>query len=189
MRGKKYNITKGDFFGKLEVISDKFSVKTKSSSRCYYKVKCSCGKIFDTSGTSLRAKNKKSCVTCAMQKREQNKLFISQEQQLYNKYIILRSKTINLDYDISMEEFLKTIKSDCFYCDSEPVDSVLFSKRKYVNNKPFKVNGIDRVDSNKGYITGNIVPCCTVCNVMKMDLSLKDFFDRINKIYNKHLNK
>jgi len=29
--------------------------------------------------------------------------------------------------------------------------------------------GIDRIDSSKGYVEGNVTSCCTRCNTMKMD--------------------
>lgn len=43
--------------------------------------------------------------------------------------------------------------------------------------------GIDRLDSNKGYIDGNMVPCCAQCNIMKLDYDINDFKKQIIKIY------
>jgi len=28
-------------------------------------------------------------------------------------------------------------------------------------------SGIDRLDNTKGYIIGNIVSCCTICNIIR----------------------
>ena len=39
----------------------------------------------------------------------------------------------------------------------------------------YKYNGIDRVDNEKGYEEGNVVPCCKICNVAKHDMEQKDF--------------
>ena len=47
-------------------------------------------------------------------------------------------------------------------------------------------NGIDRIDSSKGYSVDNCVPCCAKCNYAKHDLSIDDFKNHIEKIY-KHL--
>ncbi len=44
------------------------------------------------------------------------------------------------------------------------------------------VNGIDRVDSNRGYTKENTVPCCSVCNRMKMDSTLDSFIERCTLI-------
>lgn len=35
---------------------------------------------------------------------------------------------------------------------------------------------VDRIDSNKPYIDGNIVFCCAIVNRMKQELSVKDFY-------------
>ncbi len=48
----------------------------------------------------------------------------------------------------------------------------------------FIYNGIDRIDSSKGYIQGNVVTCCRTCNVAKMDMDYKEFINHITKIYN-----
>ena len=36
-------------------------------------------------------------------------------------------------------------------------------------------NGIDRIDSTKGYEDNNCVPACKHCNYVKGNLSMKDF--------------
>lgn len=41
--------------------------------------------------------------------------------------------------------------------------------------KDFRYNGIDRVDSAKGYTPENTVPCCGVCNRMKNARDVDDF--------------
>lgn len=56
------------------------------------------------------------------------------------------------------------------------------------NLPPFKCNGIDRINSNKGYEKDNCVSCCPICNRMKLDLSLEDFYAHIEKIYKKRFN-
>ena len=60
------------------------------------------------------------------------------------------------------------ISSPCAYCGS--IDE--------------KFNGLDRVDSDKGYTLDNVVPCCTHCNRAKCDMTVKEFEKHINKIYN-----
>lgn len=43
--------------------------------------------------------------------------------------------------------------------------------------------GIDRIDNTKGYISGNMNPCCWTCNSIKKDLSIEEFIDHIDRIH------
>ena len=45
-----------------------------------------------------------------------------------------------------------------------------------VGKNIFKVS-VDRIDSSKGYIKGNIVLCCHIINIMKQDLKKQQFID------------
>jgi hypothetical protein len=58
--------------------------------------------------------------------------------------------------------------------------------RKGTFSGTFVYNGLDRIDSNLGYVRSNVVPCCAVCNYMKQELSLSEFLDQVAKIHNVH---
>lgn len=53
-----------------------------------------------------------------------------------------------------------------------------------LRNRKFagKANGVDRIDSNIGYITNNIVSCCKICNIAKNNLHYNDFISWINRL-------
>jgi len=53
------------------------------------------------------------------------------------------------------------------------------------NKSYLKGFGIDRIDNSKGYIEGNMVPCCKICNWMKSDKSSIDFIQKCKDISNK----
>lgn len=55
--------------------------------------------------------------------------------------------------------------------------------RKHSSYESFRWNGIDRIDSAKGYVEGNVVPCCKFCNEMKSDKSRDEFLQLIAAIY------
>lgn len=44
-------------------------------------------------------------------------------------------------------------------------------------------NGIDRIDSNDGYVQGNVVPCCKYCNMAKMDRTQDEFLKWAEETY------
>ena len=78
-------------------------------------------------------------------------------------------------------ETLKLIKSNCHYCGDEPKN--IFKYRQKHFSYDFIHNGIDRIDSSKGYIQGNVVSCCKECNISKMDTDYFEYLKRIEKIY------
>lgn len=47
--------------------------------------------------------------------------------------------------------------------------------------------GMDRVDSSRGYELDNLVPCCMVCNRMKLNYTTENFLFHIKKILH-HMN-
>jgi hypothetical protein len=68
--------------------------------------------------------------------------------------------------------FSQTIILPCFYCG------------EFANNG---FHGIDRYDNTKGYIVSNIKPCCSRCNIMKNDMHVQAFIDKV-KIILKYTN-
>lgn len=85
------------------------------------------------------------------------------------------AKTRGYEFSLSKEEFLFLLTSPCFYCASPPQENILR------NN--LGVNGIDRLDNSLGYISGNVVPCCSRCNTAKSSMSYKEFMEWIGRVY------
>jgi hypothetical protein len=77
------------------------------------------------------------------------------------------AKRSNREFNLTEEQFRDIINKNCYYCDIQP--------NKY--------NGIDRIDSSGGYTLNNVQPCCTMCNRLKSDFSIDDFFNKITSIY------
>jgi len=69
--------------------------------------------------------------------------------------------------DLTKEQFEKIIKNSCYYC-------------AIIQEKGF--NGIDRMDSTKGYEIDNCVSCCTDCNMMKGAVDNITFIQRVEHI-------
>lgn len=176
-------ISKGDKFGELTVVSNGFIKKQGNTSRYFFKLRCSCGALVSASATQLRLKVRVSCKDCSWRRRSLKREPVSQIEQLYNQKIVLVSKARAIPYNLAVFQFEELIKSNCYYCGSNPLPNIKFKKRKYINTDVFKTNGIDRLDSSKGYIVGNCVPCCATCNTMKMDMSVNEFLIKISEIY------
>lgn len=75
-----------------------------------------------------------------------------------------RAKENGREFKLSREEFIQLFISNCHYCGSE------------------NARGIDRIDSDKGYIEGNVLPCCSICNFMKKNHPYDLFISQVIKI-------
>ena len=91
-----------------------------------------------------------------------------------NRYNIYKkgAKKRGLDFTLSKEEFYDLTSKPCEYC-----------------GELQQYNGIDRIDSTKGYNKNNCVPCCEMCNKMKLDYSKENFINHIEKIYKHTIQK
>lgn len=87
-------------------------------------------------------------------------------KQIFKKYNSIRkgASIRNMIFDLSFKEYLPFYNQPCCYCGSTDR------------------NGLDRLDSSMGYKKGNIVSCCTTCNIMKSTLDPRDFVFQCNKI-------
>ena len=72
----------------------------------------------------------------------------------------------SIAFDLSEEQFLAFWQQPCYYCGSD-----------------ISTIGLDRLDSSWGYSLENVVPCCEVCNKMKMALGVVEFIGHISRIY------
>ena len=88
----------------------------------------------------------------------------------------------DLLFDLSLSELAWITKLNCYYCGAPPSQSI--SRRS--SNGAYIYNGVDRLDNEHGYHPWNVVPCCGVCNRMKMALNYPEFIARIERIYLTH---
>jgi len=108
---------------------------------------------------------------------QNNEAKINSYDLQYNVY--KRSAELKqLDFDITLEEFKEIVNQPCKYC------GVIRDRGTA------QFNGIDRDDSGIGYLNGNCVSCCTMCNYIKKTLNGIIFIKRVEHIltYNKHVN-
>lgn len=190
---KKIKNLQGKKFSRLFVVElNHLEPKQKNSS--YWKCLCDCGNFVIVKGTLLSSENTKSCGCLQKQlasriiKRENYKKALplgdAAKNDLYRQYK-KGAKNRNLDFLISYEEFIEITLKNCDYCNAKP--SAIHSNPHW--NGCHLYNGIDRVDNNKGYFIGNVVPCCKRCNAAKSNLSKDEFLNLVvNIFYNKKLN-
>lgn len=77
-------------------------------------------------------------------------------------------------FTITETDFERLAILPCYYCG-------FYSKTR--------LNGIDRIDNNKGYIIDNCITCCKMCNIIKNSQHPNEFLDKIDCIINYSINK
>ena len=94
-----------------------------------------------------------------------------------------RARVRGLLWELTGEEFDELTSQDCTYCGCPP-GAV---KRDHGRNGgEFIYNGIDRKDNTIGYVAGNVLSCCKVCNYAKKDMSYEDFLAWIARLTEYH---
>lgn len=107
-----------------------------------------------------------------------------------------RTRTINQQYGVcrasanakgfectlTHKDIEELIFSDCFFCGETPSRVYTLGQGEWTRDS-VPVNGIDRIDSSSGYVSGNVLPCCTYCNYLKKDRNQDEFLLKIKQIY------
>ena len=161
----------GQKFFRLEAI--KFH-KMDKNGQAVWECKCDCGNSSYVRSNSLRRGATKSCGCWRREKIPPNKLPPGEaaKHRLYSDYK-RQGKYVNRAFELSYNDFIELTQGECVYCGRPPSNIMDVKNKNY--NGVYIYNGIDRVDSTKGYVEGNCVSCCEVCNRAKKDMTLKDF--------------
>lgn len=132
---------------------------------------------------SLKSTKKRStCKKCSSERVKEYIKEKSGDPEHRWKFLIKKDKQFNIDLGkksklkISKKKFLAWAKDNkqCFYCGTINIGTS---------------HGVDRIDNKKGYAIDNIATCCPQCNQAKSNLTLVEFFNLIERIYNKHIKK
>jgi hypothetical protein len=177
-RGHYENITNQVFYNLTAKTFIEITYKQKRPF-VWWNCVCKCGNKVIASSRDLKRGHKKSC-GCKRKDprpylRKPNATFFNL-YQAYGK----AAKARNIPFKISFQHALALFQLPCFYCKQLPAQ---LRKGRSVDNKTDKLyNGIDRVNSSKGYIKGNVVAACMSCNYAKRAKTLEAFVEWIDRI-------
>lgn len=176
-RNNKSNLL-GQKFTNLLVIEEVGRAKT---GHVLWKCLCSCGNHVTVEGYKLKNKNVQSCGCLLLIGRPRLDEEISGRRKIFGSYRCRGLREFG-EFTLTEEEFYTLIKQPCFYCGCPPSERAIMRRKK--TNEPllFAYNGLDRINSELGYSTANVVPCCWVCNKMKLDQESTEFLNRIKQI-------
>lgn len=77
-----------------------------------------------------------------------------------------------LEWKLSIDEVRELMAGNCFYCGTPPS---MVSQARAGGHWTFVYNGIDRLNSDLGYLPENVVTCCKNCNRAKRDMPYEEF--------------
>lgn len=167
----------GDVSGRLTVV-DPGPYYEENTTRRQKRIvaRCECGdeRRYDeyrfVSGRAVQ------CPPCAYSQRG---LGISNVQSGWDNWLysyMKNAKSRGIAWSLSVLEFTDLCKRDCFYCGESP-------QRRTHRRNPIFANGVDRLDSTRGYIASNCVSCCSTCNKMKGTMGVDEFLAQIERIF------
>lgn len=140
-----------------------------------------CGVIFERTSSSLNQSERDSinsncgCTHYKERSKESLKKELFRRYKKGNEYRKRKQGRVISEFELTYSEFSEIINKPCNYC------GVTHSEYLF-RGHILECNGVDRVDSEKGYFKGNIVPCCKICNKAKNDLSLEEWNNWLDRI-------
>ena len=152
-----------------------YNGKTKRSRE--WVCECECGEVVITDTAHLKRGHTKSC---GCLKRDLQR----KEKTMSGKVTVWCSmrnsaKKRKLEWSLEFDYFVELCSGLCHYCGAGCSNVC----RHLDDWARFEYNGIDRVNNNLGYIIGNVVTCCEMCNKFKNAHMEEAFLNHVKKIY------
>lgn len=125
---------------------------------------------------TTKFKKSKSCYDCRGKVLRKSSELITWK----NHYGMVKGRKHSKEkgFDLTLEQFIEISKKNCFYCNSEPTPTKGHRQWSTI----IYTNGLDRIDSNMGYLYNNVVPCCIYCNTAKLDRTQEEFYSWVMKL-------
>lgn len=168
-------------FNRLLVIEQKGWYNNEPKWKCL----CDYGNISIVRSTKLKDRSTKSCgcLRKEISRESRSEQGHTGFTTLYNGYRS-QAKMRELEFNLTEDEFKSIVLCDCFYCGKYPEQISKPRERlsKSTEHGLFTYNGIDRLDNKIGYIMANCLPCCGLCNQIKMNLTYEEFYNQIKRI-------
>jgi hypothetical protein len=134
---------------------------------------CKCGVQVERAVSYIKTGSIKQCRPCGTAAAILKRYPDRQEAQRTRAYhnLINNAASRKIEVNVTREELIELMKNPCTYCGS--VNKI----------------GVDRIDSNLGYIKQNITPCCKTCNLAKHVMSSTQFIAHCTAVanYNSYL--
>lgn len=160
-----------------------------SDGKIQWHCKCICGNQILARGNNLSKGHTQSCGCIRSELLNTVKLESKENRPntAARKYIRDYRRSAHFrkyEWDLTDEQTIFIALGDCHYCGIKPIKPVTIynTKKRQTIITDLLVNGIDRKDNNLGYTTSNCVPCCTICNYAKRNMTYEEFMSYLQRI-------
>ena len=143
---------------------------------------CDCGTVRKLGSGSLNERYPSRSCGCLRSENVSKATRKSYGESAFNHlylYYKNNSKKKNRKFLLSKDDFKYLTQGHCYYCGIESKQII----KETTGYGEYIYNGIDRVDSSVGYVLGNVMPCCSVCNIAKHDMGEQEFLLWIRKVF------
>lgn len=174
----------GQRFGKILVLS-----KTNNTKETRWLCQCDCGTIKEFNSFNLRHNLSKSC---GCKERPRGKLSsnfhgIGDLPKKYYSIIKNKAKLRKIKFDVSIEYLWELFQNQNGKCALSNIDiTFATSEAERRENIFIKTASLDRIDSSKGYVEGNVQWVHKDVNFMKQAYDEEYFIEMCCKIANFH---
>lgn len=170
----------GRRYGRLLVLRQ---TESGSGYRVRWLCRCDCGNEVDVAANNLgRGVRSCGCLQSECSSRRASQRYRGTFIQVAMNRIIDQYKRNAMvkkrPFDLTTAEVAVIFDSKCHYCGTAPSNRAKIPCRTEL----FVYNGIDRIDNDTGYIAGNVVPCCKMCNIMKGSMPYSEFTEWLNAV-------
>lgn len=175
----------GERYGRLVAIEYAGYLRSGSQPKRAFRFRCDCGAIVVRTLMDVRRLDTMSCGCLKRDKSvvrpSANRLTSGESsfRALFYGYR-RRAAAMRIEFSLTVESFRELTSAPCVYCNAKP------SQQKRATGESFGIyiyNGIDRLDSDVGYLPGNVAPCCKACNRAKGTMSRVEFLDLVRRVY------
>lgn len=176
---KRGRVKLGQRFNRLTVVeAAPTRTSPKGKKNKFWKCLCDCGGVSEASTHSLRSGHKKSCGCLAEETRKRGRKNAQGETGFQAKLSLYKTCARKRGYSwaLSDEDARCLMLGSCYYCGRSKTQT------SGAGWTTFKYVGIDRVDNTKGYVTGNVVSCCSTCNYMKREMTAEQMLSHMRQV-------
>ena len=183
----------GQKIGNLYIIE----MVKREGEHTYWRCLCDCGEeIIRTVRYITSCQKKGQTLSCGCEgdkkRREGHKKYFDNKAPkdrginiIFNHYKY-RAKTQKVPFTLTLDHLKNIVSENCYYCDAPP-GNIKKGRYSYYEDEAQAYSGVDKQIPGLGYIPGNVVACCNICNWAKSENSPEEFIKHLYKIKN-HLN-